>query len=159
MATLYELTKTAYELQTMLETGDIDEEVFRDTLEGMSGDEKIENVCKVIRNLEAQAAAFKAEKDRMADRQKTAENGVKRLKQSLLDYLVAANIKKRSAGLFTVSVGTSKAVNITNEAALPDRYFVPQEPRLDKTMIGNDLKANVHVEGAEIVENPFLRIR
>ena len=159
MASLYELTSTAYSLQVLLENGDIDEETFNDTLEAMGGDEKIENVCKVIRNLEADAAAFKAEKDRLAERQKTAENGVKRLKQSLLDYLVAADIKKHSAGLFSVSVGTSKSVNITNEDALPDRYFVPQPPKVDKTMLSNDLKSAIHIEGAELVENPYLRIR
>lgn len=159
MATLYELTNAAYALQVMMENGEIDGDTYKDTLEAMGGDEKIENVCKVIRNLEADAAAFKAEKDRLAERQKAAENGVKRLKQSLLDYLIATDTKKRTAGLFTVSVGTSKAVNITNEDALPERYFVPQPPKVDRTMLGNDLKSEIHIEGAELVENPFLRIR
>lgn len=159
MASLYELTHAAYNLQVMLENGDIDEETFNDTLEAMGGDEKIENVCKVIRNLEADAAAFKAEKDRLAERQKTAENGVKRLKQSLLDYLIATDTKKRTVGLFTVAVSTSKSVNITNEDALPDIYLIPQPPKVDRTKLGNDLKSEIHIEGAELVENLYLRIR
>lgn len=159
MTSLYELTNAAYALQVMLESGDIDEQTFNDTLEAMGGNEKIENCCKVIRNLESQAAMFKAEKDRMAERQKTAENGVKRLKQSLLDYLVACDTKKQSAGLFTVSVGVSKSVNITDEKALADVYLIPQDPKVDRTAISNALKAGCEVAGAEMVENPYIRIR
>ena len=159
MATLYDLTMAAYELQTMLESGDIDEQVFQDTLEGMGGDQKIENTCKVIRNLEAEAAAYKAEKERMAERQKTCENGVKRLKQNLLDYLTACEMPKKKAGLFTVSVGTTKAVNVSNEGLLPDVYFIPQEPKIDKTAIGDALKRGESVPGAELIENRHVRIK
>lgn len=159
MASLYDLTIAAYNLQIMLESGEIDEQVFTDTLNSMGDKEKIESTCKVIRNLEAQAAAFKAEKERMADRQKTAENGVKRLKQALLDYLVASNKKKDSAGLFTVSIGTSKSVNISNEDALPENFLIPQPPKIDKTAIGNAIKSGVEVPGAEILENRYVKIK
>lgn len=156
---LYELTAAAYSLQEMLESGDIDEQTLNDTLEAMGGDEKIENTCKVIRNLEAQAAAFKAEKERLTERQKTAENGAKRLKQALLEYLIATHTKKRSAGLFVVSVGTSKAVNILNEDELPDSYLVPQPAKIDRVAIGNALKSGAEVPGAEYSESHYLRIK
>lgn len=159
MASLYDLTVAAFNLQIMLESGEIDEQILTDTLNSMGDKEKIENTCKVIRNLEAQAAAFKAEKERMTERQKTAENGVKRLKQALLDYLTASNQKKASAGLFTVSVGTSKAVNISNEDALPDNFLIPQPPKVDRTAIGNAIKSGVEVPGAEIVESRYVRIK
>lgn len=159
MLSLYDLTTAAYQLQIMLESGEIDEQILTDTLNSMGDKEKIESTCKVIRNLETTAAAFKAEKERMTERQKTAENGVKRLKQALLDYLTASNQKKASAGLFTVSVGTSKAVNISNEDALPDNFFVPQPPKIDRTAIGNAIKSGVEVPGAEIVESRYVRIK
>lgn len=159
MLSLYDLTTAAYQLQIMLESGEIDEQILTDTLNSMGDKEKIENTCKVIRNLEAAAAAFKAEKERMTERQKTAENGVKRLKQALLDYLTASNQKKASAGLFTVSVGTSKAVNISNEDALPDNFLIPQPPKVDRTAIGNAIKSGVEVPGAEIVESRYVRIK
>ena len=49
---LYNLTIEAQMLQEMLENGDIDETIFQDTLESLDIDTKIENVCKMIRNLE-----------------------------------------------------------------------------------------------------------
>ena len=66
MPSLYELTLQAQYLQELLESGDIDETAFADTLEAMDVDTKIENICKVIRNLDADAKAFKEEKDRLA---------------------------------------------------------------------------------------------
>lgn len=79
-SSLYNLTIEAQMLQEMLENGDIDETIFNDTLESLDIDTKIENVCKMIRNLEQRALMFKTEKDRMSDRQRVAKNGVKRLK-------------------------------------------------------------------------------
>ena len=156
---LYELTQTAAYLQQLLEDGDIDEQVFNDSLEAMMIDDKVESICKVIRNLEAQAAAFKEEEQRLAKKRTTAENGVKRLKGSLLDFLQTTNKKKVNAGLFTVSLGSSKAVEITNESALPEDYLILPPPKVDKTRISAELKAGREIPGARLVENAHVRIK
>lgn len=159
MPSLYELTKDVMYLQDLLESGDIDEQVFKDSVEGMCIDDKLENICKVMRNLESKAAAYKAEIDRMNARKKTLENSVQRLKDSMLNYMLVSNAKKVEAGLFTVSLGQSKSVYVWDEARLPEEYLIPQPAKVDKTAISKALKAGESVDGAEFAESPFVTIR
>lgn len=159
MASLYELTMQALQLQDMLESGDIDEEIFNDTLESMDVDTKIENICKVIRNLDADAKAYKEEKDRLASRQKVAENGVQRLKQSLVTYLSTVQKKSLQAGIFKVSLGTSEKVRILYEDMLPEEYLKQQPPKVDTAGIKAALKEGKAVEGAEIEQSLYVTIR
>ena len=159
MSSLYELTQDALALQEMFEDGAIDEQVLADTLESMGLNEKIENICKVIRNLDAKATAFKEEKARMAKRQSECENGVKRLKTSLLDCLNTINKAKIDAGLFTVTKSKSTSVKIVNDSEIEELYLEPQPPKINKTEIGKALKNGLTVKGAELVESEHIRIR
>lgn len=159
MPSLYELTGDLMYLQNLLENGDIDEQVYKDSVESMCVDSKFESICMVMKNLEAQASAYKAEIDRMTARKKTLENGIQRLKDSMMNYMLQSNDKKIEAGLFTVSVGMSKSVHVYDESALPERFLKPQPPKIDKTAISNALKAGEEVEGATIAESPYVSIR
>lgn len=156
---LYELTQNAMNLQNMLESGEIDEEIFNDTLSSMGIEEKAENVCKMIRNLEARAAAFKEEKDRLAKRQSQCENGAKRLKESLLIHLTALDKTKMDAGLFSVTKCATTSANIVDENSIAPNYLVPQPPTIDKRQILADLKAGMAVPGAELSKTEYVRIR
>ena len=156
---IYELTGNAIKLQDMLESGEIDEQTFNDTIEGMGIYEKFENICKVIRNLDAKANAYKEEKDRLAKRQSECENGVKRLKESLLTCLNALDKPKIEAGIFTVSKSRTKSVKIIAENLLDEEYLVPQPPKPDKKKISEDLKNGIDIVGAELVETEYVRIK
>lgn len=159
MPSLYELTQDAAMLQDLLEAGEIDEQTFADTLEAMDVDTKIENICKMIRNLDANATAYKAEKDRLAAKEKAANNAIARLKESLLNFMLTTDKKKVEAGVFTVSKSVSKSVEILYEDMLDEKYFVPQPDKVDKTAITKDIKAGVDVAGAKLVEKPYVTIR
>ena len=60
---IYELTGQFKQLQVMLESGDIDQETFDDTLETLNFtlEEKAENYGLIITNLSGHAEALKAE--------------------------------------------------------------------------------------------------
>ena len=157
--TIYELTQNALYLQNLLEEGEIDEQVYKDSIESMCAENKLESICMVIRNLEHKAGAFKAEIDRMAARKKTLENSVNRLKNSMMEYMQASNQDKVEAGVFALSLGKSKSVNIWDVTLLPDEYLLPQDPKIDKIAIGKALKSGEAVDGAELTESSFLKIR
>ena len=72
---LYEMTQAANELYELLTSGEIDEQTFADTLEAMGTEEKLENYCKVIRQLEYDAEMLKAEKERIDKKKKNVEKG------------------------------------------------------------------------------------
>lgn len=159
MASLYEMTQDVLYLQSLLEDGEIDEETYRDTVECMCVEGKMENICKMIKNLGAKAAAYKAEEDRMAQRRKTIENSVKRLKDSMLNFMLCSNSKKVEAGVFTVSLGSSTSVNVTDESHIPAEYLTPQPPKIDRTALGKALKAGEEIEGVELAKNSYVTIR
>ena len=159
MASLYELTYQAKALQDLLESGEIDETVFNDTLEGLDIDTKIENICKVIRNMEADAKAFKEEKDRLAQRQKTAENGVARLKESLLNYLIVSENKNVDAGTFKVSYRETDKLNVQSEDNIPAEYLIPQPPKVDSAGLKKYIKMGAEVDGVIVEKSPYVTIR
>ena len=158
MANIYELTQQAMMLQALLEGEEIDEQTYNDTIEALEIDTKVENICKVIRNIEADAAALKAEKERIDRKKKTAENAVKRLKDSLVMYLQATNQPKVKTQLFNVSLSKSKSLKVTDETMIPEQYLIPQPDKVDITGLRKAIKDGEDIDGVEWEEKPSLRI-
>ena len=159
MATLFEMTQQAHDLYELLQGEIIDEQTFKDTLEAIGTEDKIEGYCQVIKNLQADLDMFKAEADRIADRMKPIKNNIDRMKESLLAFLKASGQDKVKAGTFAVSIGTSKAINILDEALIPTEYKTPQPDKIDKTAIKKAIESGLTVAGAEIIVNEGVRIR
>lgn len=159
MATLFEMTNTAKSLYELLQNDEIPEDAFYDTLEGIGANEKAESYCKIIRQFEADAEAFKSEKQRFSEKQARAENNIKRMKKSLLNFLNASGQKRMNAGLFIVSKSDSQSVNIIDESIIPEEFLKPQPPKVDKAAIKNAIKNGFDVIGAEIIVNENVRIK
>ena len=151
MATLYELTGQAAQLMELLEAGEIDEQTVQDTLDSMMVPEKLEDYGMVIRQLTADVEDYKREKDFFAEKQKRADNAIKRMKKTLAQYLVATQQDKVQAGRFVLTTTTSKSVDVFNLAA---EYMQPQPPKVDKASIRKALLAGETVAGAALIETP-----
>lgn len=159
MASLYELTVQAEQLLEMLENGDIDERVYNDTLEAMGIDEKIENCCKMIKQLTADAEMYKSEIDRLTLKKKTAENSIKRLKESILNCMQSTNQNKIKTAMFSVSTRTSNSVEIINTEEVPKEFKIPQPDKIDKSTIRKALSAGEAIPGVALVESVGVQIR
>lgn len=159
MANLYELGEAEKQLLEMFESGDIPEEALNDTLQSLDIENKLEAYCKVIRQMQADSGAFKAEADNFSKKQKAADNGAQRLKTALVEYLNKTNKKKASAGLFTISTRESQAVNIIDSLIIPKAYLKPQEYKIDKAKIKKELSSGKVVPGAELQTNVSLLIK
>lgn len=157
--TLYEMTTQANALYELLQSEEIDEQTFLDTLEAIGTEEKIESYCQVIKELQGDLDKFKAEADRLAARMKTAKNGIERLKESLLTFLRASGQDKVKAGTFSASIGTSKQTNILDESLIPTEFRTPQPDKIDKTAIKKAIESGLEVAGAEVIINEGVRIR
>lgn len=156
---LYELVEAAQDLQEQLECGEMDDQQFVAAIDAIGLEKKVESVCYVIKNLEAEAEAFKAEKERLAAREKTAKNAVERLKTYLVENLRQLNAKTLKVGTFSLGLSKSKSVSIIDPKLIPDQFLVKQEPKIDKMAIGRDLKNGAMVPGAILEENTYLRMR
>lgn len=156
--TLFEIDRAiidfAYDIDE--ETGEILNAKDLDELQ-MAREQKLENIGLFIKNIEAEAAAVKAEKDSMAARQKRLENKA----DSLRKYLAyALNGEKFSTPRVAMSWRKSESVNIPDDTAIDDRFCnitVVKKP--DKKVIKDALKAGQHVFGAELVTKQNLQIK
>jgi len=62
--------------------------------------------------------------------------------------------------LFTISIQNNPpSVNIQDDATVPEKYYIPQPPKLDKRALIEDLKAGAQYEGIELVQTKGVRIR
>lgn len=147
MSTLYELTQQAKDLYELLQNDDIDIQTFNDTVEAIGTEEKLEAYAKIIRQFEADAEAFKAEKDRLADRQKSAENSVDRMKKMVIEFLNAIGKTETKAGIFAFKLSESKSVRVDDDGKLDKQYLIPQEPKIDKATIRKIMLTGEPVSG------------
>ncbi len=78
MANIYEITSDWFRVQDMMEDPELDPQTLADTLEAIEGELEIkaENYAKVMKNLEGDIVAIKAEIDRLTSKKKTIENNI-----------------------------------------------------------------------------------
>ena len=155
MASLYEINKSILECID-IDTGEL---IDPDRLEAlcMEKDQKIENIALWIKNLQADALAYRAEKEAFEARQKAAENKVESLKRYLADALKG---EKFSSTKCAVSFRKSEKVEIEDECLIPQEYMtetVTYKP--NRTAIKYAIKAGQKVNGCELVESLNAQIR
>jgi|SRR5690625_1999315 len=156
---LYELNEMFQNIQTLIEDG---QEGLEDTLESinLAIEDKLENIAKVIKNLEAEAKAFREEEKRLAERRRSIENDIKRLKEYAEETLRTTGNRKIKTGLFTFAIHKNPpSVQVFNETIVPKEYFIIPEPKLDKKKIQEAIKNGESVAGVELKQTESLRIR
>lgn len=156
---IYELTDAYQQIITLMEEGDAVD--LADTLESIEEalEVKLENTAKVIRTIEAEAAALKAEEDRLKKRRTTMENNVSRMKQYIFEAMQKTGKEKLKGVHVSLRLQVNPpSVNLLNDKAIPAHYLVEQLPTIDKKAVLQDLKNGIAVEGAELKQDKSLRI-
>lgn len=148
-----------YELETEEQLKDLPPEIKAKLQElQVDANGMLYNIWGLIKNLDAEAAALKAEKQRLAARQSTAERRAEWFKQYVA-FCLGEGTKWESADKtrqFTWR--KSEGVEIENENAIPDYYCVfTRKPAL--TEIKKDLKSGAEVPGAVVVERLNLQVK
>ena len=158
--TLYELTEDYMNLLALAEDPDIDEQAFMDTLDGIEGaiEVKAENYAKIMRQLEADAAACDAESKRLKNKSKTIDNNIKRMKQALQFAMQATGKTKFKTALFSFGIQKNPASVVMDETYIeniPERFLVRKDPEINRKAIrdainaGEDLTGLAHLESTE----------
>lgn len=138
-----------------METGEVIDSEKLTALQ-MERDEKIQNIALWVKNLEADAKAYKEEKDSFAAKQKAAENKADSLKKYLTTYLEGQSFKSTRVN---VSFRASESVNVTDISKLPEQFLKQAEPTADKAAIKKMLKDGFAIDGAELVTNQNIQIK
>lgn len=161
MATLYELTEEYKELLEMLEDDSVDQEVLRDTLEGVDGEFEIkaDNCAKVMKELDGIADAIDAEIERLKARKDVVSNNAQRLKKCIESSMIATGKRKFKTTLFSFGIQkNAPSVVVDNEDDIPKEYWIEQKPKLDKASLKRWLKDN-KADFAHLEQGESLRIR
>ena len=156
---LYELTNNYLKVLEMAEN---DEEGLKDTLDSLDDaiGVKTENIAAVIKQLEANAEMLANESKRLSERKTTVENNVRNLKSYLQEQLEKCGKTKVKGEIFTVAIQSNPAsVEVLDEARIPQEYFIPQEPKLNRKELLQHLKAGEEISGAVMKQSQSLRIR
>ncbi len=161
---LYEIDR---ELETLLsnvdeETGEllIDPEAIDALL--MAKEDKIEGIALWIKDLRAEAAMVKSEKEALAKRQQVLENKADRTAAFLQRYL---NGEKFKTPKVTVSYRSSKKTEITDEVAFwkwsqeHTDFVTFKAPEPNKTAIKAALNEGETIPGCQLVENISMQIK
>lgn len=168
-ATLYDLTQQYQELMAMADDPEVDEQIFRDTLEGLEGEieEKANAYGCVIRNLEVNVGeidgriqAIQKILDAEKAHKASIENRIDDMKNNLCTAMIACDKQKIKTDKFTIwTQKTTPAVEIPEEATVAMDYLIPQPPKVDKKKIAEDLKKGVKLDFARLVTRDIVRFR
>jgi hypothetical protein len=130
----------------------LDEQTLFDTLEGSTNlKEAIGCVIRSALDDELLANGLKARIDQMMKRLERIETTAENKRRVALAAMEEADFDKILEPDFTVSVRAAPpGVIIVNEQDIPEGFWIPQPPKLDKRQILEALKAGTAVMGAEL---------
>ncbi len=155
---LYELTESYQQIQTLIEEG---AEGLEDTLQSLDDaiEEKAVGYAKVMKNIEGQVVAIKTEEKRLAEKRRSLENNIKRLKESLQDAMLLNDKKRIETELFNFNIQKNPpSIRVIDEEMIPKSYYVEQSPKLDRRALISELKES-DIPGVELTQGESLRIR
>ena len=138
-----------------LETGEI---IAPEKLEALQMDkrEKLRNIAFVALNAAADAKAYEEQEKKFAARKRSAKATVEWAKETLKRELGGQKMKEAE---FTVSYRKSEAVEVADEAAVPNEFRIPQPDKIDRAALKAALKNGAVIAGAQIVERQNIQIK
>jgi hypothetical protein len=158
---LYNLTNDFAAVVNQLEKTELDSEVLQDTLDSLQApiEEKVENIVKYMKSLEALADAKKLEAKRLSDSASSDLKKVEWFKNYMADNLKKANITKLQAGIFSLGWRKGTEVVQIDETKTPTADEAPhlylyQEPKfIGKTDLKKLIKEGKEIPGVSLFRN------
>lgn len=159
----FETTKYQLLRQRILsEYPEADDETLEDTLEGITNLHDM--IAAVIRSVlvdEALQAGLRTRLEEMRQRLARLEERGAKKRQLALEAMCEAGLKKLEEPDFTASARAGlPLLVIVAEPEIPEAYWLPQPPKLDRPALLADLKRGVVIQGAQLGNSkPCLAVR
>lgn len=165
MANLYELMGEYEVLQKMVDDEGVAADAvaaYLDRLDESKGSlrDKVDNICRVLKNLDGDIDAIKKEEKRLKARRQARENNVEKLREWVFSSMSILEVQEIKTDVFTVSVvnGREKVV-IVDESKIPEDFWkVKRDPDTKKLMDAYKEDGEI-VAGVDIIRPKQLRIR
>ena len=165
---LYELTNDYMDLLFAIDNEEIPEEAITDTLEAITAsiEEKADNIACMLKGLEAEAQAIKAEEDRLKARRQAKERAYERIKAYLSEERLKANITAVDTARNKITFRKSESVQIVDEGAFLSWALINNtelikfgEPKPNVSVIKKALKDGATIQGAELRVNQNIQLK
>lgn len=126
MNELFDLVGEYRQLYEML-TEDGEEQIIKDTMEGVQGEIEIkaEGLVTICNRLDMEIEACKKHKDEWAYREKIRKNARSRINQLFINAMTAMDVKELKAGDITVKMknaGGKLGLIVDDQATIPEKY-------------------------------------
>ena len=166
--TLFEITERYQQLLAFAADGDIDDEVFAETLQGIEDELelKAENYVRVIKELEirkgslsGEISVIQAEVDRRKELVNSIDRHIAKMKESLCNAMVATGKQKFKTEHFSFWTQKTAEVIITDEAGVSMEYYTVPEPTISKQKIKDALKKGENLPFARLDEKETVRFK
>lgn len=164
MSTLYELNNQLLELLMMAEDPDVEEDVLKDTMEAVEGEieVKADGYAKVIRQLEADKAGIKAEKDRLDKRAKAIDGNISRMKAALQVSMELCEKPKFKTELFSFNIQNNPVSCVVDDSVdinqIPEEYLKITKT-INKTALKEAIQNGQEFDYAHLEQSRSLRIK
>ena len=121
-------------------------------------EDKLEGLGCWIKNLEAEAAALKAEEDAFAERRKSVERQIKNKKEYLANFLQGSPFETLRV---KISFRKSEYLDISEGAVIPAEYLKPKDPDIDKAGLKKAIKEGRidGLSGVQVLERQNIQIK
>jgi esterase/lipase len=161
MANLYEITREALELASLLETEELTPELEAMLVINQEKMEvKVNNYAKVIANIQSDSDAIDQEIKRLKAMKDNKDRAITRLKDAVRQAMLVSAIDKIESPLFKLSLRRSEAVEVDIVEALPSQFVnIKNVVTADKVAIKEAIKRGENITGARIIENFSLQIK
>lgn len=157
MAKLYELINEIenFNFEIDEETGEILNVIALEELE-LERDIRIENLCLWVKNLRAEAEAYKNEMQSFQKRKKQAENKANSL-EKYIEFALGG--QKFKTDRVSVTYRKSTVVECDDLFKVPEEYLRYKVPELDKTAVKTALKDGKEIDGCTLIEKQNMSIK
>lgn len=126
----------------------------------MERNDKLEGCALYIKNLEADAAAMKAEEAKLAERRRVLENRAERMRDYVARSMLTFGDPKLETARVSLSFRKSDALVIADGAEIPEAYVVTKTTTApDKAALKKALKAGEVIPGVTIETRQNLQVK
>ena len=167
---LYEISEMYQSFLDAVENGEFtDADAIADTLESLDAtfNDKADAVACIIKSLDAEAAAIKAEAATLTERAKAKANRAEWLRGYLYNNMLRMGLTKVETPRVKLWFRKSEAVEIPDEMAFieqlqaegNDTYLTYKAPTINKTAVKAAMKNGIEFIGAVLVERQNLQVK
>ena len=160
MLTLYEIGQVYQNIMDLIIEG-ADEEALIQALEHIDDEleDKADAYITVIKKIEADIEMIRKEEKRLAEKRRSMDNSIKRMKENLESHMILMDKKKFKTDKFSFNIQRNRpSLKIASEENIPEKFY-RVEKKLNRRELLEEIQEGSEIDGVEVTQTESLRVR